>query len=219
MARVLDSVLGRVKPGRMDDHVGMALEVAKLYERLGAKNPRLAMAVASGEPAGTFTFSTEYDSAEAWGEVGDAINGDAEFQAFIARVSSPEAPSEITQFTTASEIPLRDNNPTLGSVIEVHVTRPIPGKFEEALAQAARVCELVEQHGATNARFWQMGYAGLGSGLQMTSWETADWKTQGRLQDAWGSDPAMADLAVQARFGNAITSTPVFDGIYAVVPL
>ena len=83
MARVLDSVTGRVKPGRMDDHLGMAIEVVKLFERLGAESPRLAMAEATGEPPGTFTFSTEYPNAEAWGEVGDTINNDAEFQAFI----------------------------------------------------------------------------------------------------------------------------------------
>ena len=219
MARVLDSVIGRVKPGRMEDHLGMAVEVVKLMERLGADSPRLAMAVATGEPAGTFTFSTEYPDASRWGEIGDEINNDAEFQAFIQRVSAPEAPSEILQFSTASEIPLRENNPTRGNVIEVHVTRPIPGKFEKGLAEAARVCELVEQNGATNARLWQMGYAGLGSGLQMMSWETADMKTQGRLQDAWERVPEMAEIAVQARFGADITATPVFDGLYQVVPI
>jgi len=114
----------------MDDHLGMAIEVVKLFERLGAESPRLAMAVSTGEPAGTFTFSTEYPNAEAWGEVGDAINNDAEFQAFITRVSSPNAPSEILQFTTATEVPLRENTPARGNVIEVHVTRPVPGKFE-----------------------------------------------------------------------------------------
>ena len=219
MARVLDSVVGRVKPGRMEDHLGMAVEVVKLFERLGAESPRLAMAVATGEPAGTFTFSTEYASGEAWGEVADRLNADAEFQAFIARVSSPEAPSDILQFTTANEIPLRENNPTLGNIIEVHVTRPLPGKFEEGLAQAARVCELVEQHGATNARVWQMGYAGLGSGLSMLSWETANLKTHGRLQDAWASVPEMADVAMKSRFGSEMTAAPVFDGIYQVVPI
>lgn len=219
MARVLDSVVGRVKPGRMEDHLAMGVEVVKLMDRLGAQNPRLAMAVATGEPAGTFTFSTEYASGEAWGEISDAINADAEFQAFIQRVSAPEAPSDILQFTTATEVALRENNPTLGNVIEVHVTRPVPGKFEEGLAQAARVCELVEQNGATNARLWQLGYAGLGSGVQMMSWETADMKTQGRLQDAWERVPEMAEIAVQARFGAQITATPVFDGLYQVVPI
>jgi len=219
MTRVLDTVVGRVKPGRMDDHLGMAVEVVKLFERLGAESPRLAMAIATGEPAGTFTFSSEYPNAEAWGEVGDAINSDAEFQAFITRVSSPNAPSEILQFNTATEIPLRENNPAHGNVIEVHVTRPVPGKFEEGLAQATRVCELAEAHGATNARLFQLGFAGMGSGLQMLSWECENLKTQGRISDAWGSDPEMAEIAVQARFGNAITATSVFDGLYQVVPI
>ena len=218
MATVLDSVIGRVKSGRMDDHLGMAIEVIKLFERLGADCPRLAMAVATGEPAGTFTFSTEYPNAEAWGEVGDTINNDAEFQAFVTRVSSPNAPSEILQFTTATEVPLRENTPARGNVIEVHVTRPVPGKFEEGLVQATRVCELVEAHGATNARLFQLGFAGLGSGLQMLSWECENLKTQGRVADAWGTDPDMAEIAMQARFGNAVTATPVFDGLYQVVP-
>ena len=88
-----------------------------------------------------------------------------------------------------------------------------------ALAQAARVCELVEQHGGTNARMWQMGYAGLGSGLSMLSWETVDLKTHGRLQDSWASVPEMADIAMKSRFGNEMTAAPVFDGLYQVVPI
>ena len=99
------------------------------------------------------------------------------------------------------------------------MTRPLPGKFEEGLAQASRVCELVEQHGATNARLWQMGYAGLGSGLQMMAWECADLRTQGRLQDAWGSVPEMAEIAMKYRFGTEMTATSVFDGLYQVVPI
>ncbi|MBV8983783.1 MAG: hypothetical protein JO248_05015 [Acidimicrobiia bacterium] len=219
MARVQDSVVGRVKPGRMEDHLAMGVEVVKLFDRLGAEHPRLCMAIASGEPSGTFTFSTEYPSGEAWGEVGDAVNADAEFQAFIARVSAENAPSEILQFNTATEIPLRENNPTLGTIISVHVSRPIPGKFEEGLEQARRACELVERAGATNARCWQMGYAGMGSGMTMLSFEFADAKTCGRVGDMWNTDTDMVELAMQSRFGDAITSTPVFDGLYQVVPI
>jgi hypothetical protein len=219
MTTVLNSVVGRVKPGRMEDHLAMGVEVAKLFERLGARHPRLAMSVATGEPGGTFTFSTEYDSAEAWGEISDTLNTDAEFQAFLSRVSAADAPSDILQISTASEIPLRENNPARGNVIEVHVTRPIPGRFEAGLALATRVCELVEAHGATNARLFQLGYAGLGSGLQMLAWECENMKAQGRLGDAWGSDAEMAELGVQARYGLDITATPVFDGLYQVVPL
>ncbi|MBV8304259.1 MAG: hypothetical protein JOZ04_08615 [Acidimicrobiia bacterium] len=197
----------------------MAVEVTKLMERLGARNPRLAMAVSSGEPAGTFTFSTEHENGEAWGEFGDAINADAEFQAFIMRVSAPEAPSEILQFTSATEIPLREANPTFGNVISVHVTRPIPGKFEQGLEAATKACELLERAGATNARLWQMGYAGMGSGMQMLSYECADMKTLGRLGDRWSDDPEMAEFAMRSRFGDAVTNTPVFDGLYQVVPI
>ena len=81
------------------------------------------------------------------------------------------------------------------------------------------MCELVEAHGATNARLFLMGFAGLGSGLWMASWESENMKAQGRLADAWGSDPEMAELALQARFGDQMTATPVFDGIYQVVPI
>jgi hypothetical protein len=219
MATVQDSVVGRVKPGRMEDHLAMGVEVVKLFDRLGARNPRLAMAVASGEPAGTFTFSTEYESAEKWGEVGDAVNADAEFQAFVARVSAVDAPSEILQFNTATEIPLRQNNPTLGTVIEVHVTRPIPGRYEANLADAAAVCEMVEARGATNARLFQLGFAGMGSAMQMVSWEFENMKTCGRLGDMWGSDPELADYAMRVRFGADAAAAPVFDGLYQVVPI
>jgi hypothetical protein len=44
-------------------------------------------------------------------------------------------------------------------------------------------------------------------------------KTQGRLGDAWGSDAEMAELGMRARFGDDITATPVFDGLYQVVPI
>jgi len=219
MATIQDSVVGRVKPGRMEDHLAMAVEAVKLFERLGARNPRLAMAAATGEPAGTFTFSTEYESGEAWGEVGDVMNADAEFQAFVGRVSGSDAPSEIVQFNTAIEIPLRQNNPTLGTVIEVHVSRPIPARYEQNLEMAARVCELVEARGATNARLFTLGYAGLGTGLQMLSWEHQNMKALGRMSDQWSSDSELAEFAMRAQYGEDVTSTPVFSGIYQVVPI
>jgi len=203
----------------MEDHLAMGVEAVKLFERLGARNPRLAMAAATGEPGGTFVFSTEYENGEAWGEVGDAINSHAEFQAFVSRVSAENAPSEILQFNTATEIELRDHNRTLGTVIEVHANRPLPGKFEEELAQATRVCEMVEARGATNARLFQLGYAGMGSGLMIMSWEHENFRACGRLGELWASDPEMVEFAMEARFGSQVTSTPVFDGLYSVVPI
>lgn len=219
MPTVQDSVVGRVKPGRMEDHLAMGVEAVKLFERLGARNVRLAMAVATGEPGGTFTFSSEYESGEAWGEVGDAINNDAEFQAFVSRVSAVDAPSEIIQFNSATEVPLRQNNPTLGTIVEIHVTRPIPERFQQGLEVATRLCELIEARGATNARLFNLSFSGMGTGLQVLSWEHENMKACGRLGDQWSSDPELAELAMRAQYGDLMTGTQVFSGLYQVVPI
>jgi hypothetical protein len=125
---VLNSVIGRVKPGRLDDHLAVSLEATKLMERLGARHPRLAAAVAAGESADTFTFSTEHESGETWGEFSERMSADSEFQVFMGRVRDANSPSTIEQISLSYEIPLRENNPDRGNVIDVHVSRPIPGR-------------------------------------------------------------------------------------------
>jgi hypothetical protein len=217
---VLNSVIGRVKPGRLDDLLAMSLEATKLMERLGAQHPRLAAAVAAGEAGGdTFTFSTEHENGEAWGEFSDRLAADAEFQAFVGRSRDANSPSTIEQISLSYEIPLRQCNPERGNVIEVHVSRPIAGRFQQGLDEASRVLELVEQRGATNARLFELGYAGMGSGLMALSWEFATMKAHGRLADQWTSDPEMAEIAMNARFGTAPATTSVWDGLYQVIPL
>src|SRR4029077_2786493 len=109
-------------------------------------------------------------------------------------------------------------NPARGSVVEVHVSRPNPGRFEAALEQAAQVLSLVESRGATCARLFRLGYAGAGSGLFMLSWETANLRAQGRLGDMWSTDPEMVAIA-SAQFALDAAVTPVWDGLYQVVPI
>lgn len=215
---VVQSVTGRVKPGRSEEHLALSGEAVKLFERLGAGYPRLSFPVA-GEAPGVFTFSTEYPNAEAWGEFSDRLAKDVEFQAFVVRASGDNAPTTIETSVTAYEIPLRANNPTRGNYIDVHVTRPVPGRFEVGLEIATRVLELVEARGATNARLCQLGYAGAGSGLFVMTWEFDSLKTHGRLVDSWSTDPELAALAARARFGPEPPSTPVYDALYQVVPL
>jgi hypothetical protein len=216
---IVNSVNGQVKPGRFEDHLAMGAEVVKLMDLMGARHPRLAMAIATGEPGGAFTFSTEYDNAEAWGEFSDRIAVDIEFQAFMARVRDANAPSTVSTPTVCYEIPLRDNNPARGNVIEVHVTRPVPGRFEKGLEEATCVLELVEDRGATNARVFQLGYAGMGSGMTMMTWEFENMRAHGRLADLWSTDPELAEIAVSSRFGAEASASPVWDGLYQVVPL
>ena len=214
---ILDSVQGVVKPGRSEDFLAQSGEAQKLFDRLGAKAVRLSVAAAGG-PADGFVFSTEFDSGEEWGDLHDHLTGDAEFQGFLTRVRSIDAPTTITSITTAMEIPLRAGNREHGSVVEVHVSKPVAGRMEDVLAQSTQVCELVESRGATNARLFQLGYAGAGSGLLMLSWEHASLKALGRLGDLWSSDPAMMAIAA-SQFAADAAVAPVFDAIYQVVPI
>jgi hypothetical protein len=214
---VLESVQGSVKPGRGEDFLAQAAEAHKLFERLGAKAVRLSIA-AVGAPNDSWVFSMESENGEEWGELRDRTGEDLEFQAFVARVRSADAPSVISSITTSMEIPLRAGNRERGNVVEIHVSRPVPGRMEETLAQSAKVCDLIEARGATNARLFQIGYAGASSGLLMLGWEFHNLKELGRVGDLWSSDPAMIEIAATQYAADA-TVTPVFDAVYQVVPL
>ena len=216
---VLNAFGGRVKPGRFEDHLAMGAEAVKLMDRLGAQHPRLAMAVATGGPADAFIFSTEHENGEAWGEFYDAITADLEFQAFMGRARAESGPSTIGSSTLSYEIPLRANNPARGNVVEVHVGRPVRGGFVRGLEDAARVLELVEDRGATNARLFEVGYAGANSRLLMLSWEHESMKAHGRLSDLWSTDPDLVEIAMISRFGTDPTSITVWDGLYQIVPM
>jgi hypothetical protein len=216
---VLSSINGRVKPGRTEDHLALSTEAVKLMSLLGAEHPRLAFSVADGTAPGGFTFSTEHQNAEAWGEFSDRMSADIEFQGFVNRATGDNAPTTIEMTTVSYEVPLRKNNPQRGNVIEVHVTRPVPGRYEKGLEQAAEVLELVEKRGATNARMFQLGYAGTGSGLTLLSWEFENLRAAGRLADMWTTDKELAEIAMKARFAKDASGIPVWDGLQQVVPL
>ena len=216
--RILSSANGVVKPGRLVDHVRFAAEAAKLFEGLGAENPRLLAAMATGETPDGFVFSYEFASTEAWGRFGDDIATDGEYLSFIARTSGVDAPSTVTMVSTATEIPLREGNHQLGSVVEVHVSKPVDGRFEQALEEGRTVLELVENRGATNARCWRMGYAGVGSGLVMVSWEFENLAAFGRLSDQWTTDSEMMAISA-SQFSADRSTTGVFDGVYRAIQL
>jgi hypothetical protein len=105
-----------------------------------------------------------------------------------------------------------------GAVVEVHLSPPVPGRLEAALAMCAKVCEFAEANGAVNARTFQLSYAGMLSGVWGESWETADWLVSGRLGTAWMSDPT--GLEIQTRsLGVDSPSTQVSSAVYQDIPL
>ena len=81
---------------------------------------------------------------------------------------------------------------------------------------ARRVCDFVEANGATNARVFQLAYAGIGSGLLMSSWEFESVQAWARLSSAWMNDPEGQAIAASETDPNPAT-TRVFSGLYSEV--
>jgi len=215
--RVSQAVVARVKDGRVEAAVAAAVEAAGLVGRHGG-DVHFFMTGAAGEQVNSTVFSMEYESPEALGAAFDAMAEDTELQAFTMRLSGPDSPSEITSTSMSMEIPLgRDPKPGQGGVLEVHTGKPNPGRMEEAVAQAAEVCEFVEANGALNARLLQLTYAGMASGMTAFTWEVENMAAQARLGSAWFSD---AGLSLQAKMNTANpASIPISSALYNRIPL
>lgn len=216
---VVSSVMGRTKPGRYEDFLSQALEVSKLYERMGAPTPRLFAAGMAGEAFGTWTFSTEFDSMESCGAFNDAMATDAEWQSFLIRLQQPDNPVTIEQVTLCVEIPTgRTSGRGRGTVSVSNVSRPNPGGLERAVELGTRACAFVERHGALDARLFNLVAAGSGAGMTISLWEFESLRALGKAYDAWSSDPEGQAIAAAAAAADS-PLTVVWDGIYTQIPL
>ncbi len=215
--RVSQAVVAQVRDGQVEAAVALANEAAGLVRRHGG-DVHFFMTSVAGEQVNSTVFSMEYESPEALGAAFDAMAEDAELQAFTMRLSGPDSPSEITSTSMTMEIPLgRDPKPGQGGILEVHTGKPNPGRMEEAVGQAAEVCDFVEANGALNARLLQLTYAGMASGMTAFSWEVENMAAQARLGSAWFSD---AGLALQAKMASTNpASIPISSALYNRIPL
>ena len=214
--RVFNSTIGKVKDGQLEAAVGVAGEAAKLVGRHGG-DVRFFVAGAGAEINSTL-FSIEYESPEALGRAFDALGEDAELQAVMARVNASDSPTVLTAQAMGMELPLgRSPKAGRGSILEVHSSRINPGRMEDAISEAAEVCEFVEANGAVNARLLQLTYAGLGSGLTIFTWEVENMQAHARMASAWFTD---AGLALQAKSMTANPATvQVSSELWNEVPL
>lgn len=216
---VIQSSISRVKPGRLEDVISMTLELSKINERLGVTTGRLLVASMAGESTGLNVYSVEFEDIEDYADYAEAAGQDQEMQSLYTRALSADSPVIIEQQSLASEIPLgRMPRPGRGSVVEVHVTRPTPGRLEETLAMARRVCDFVEANGATNARVFQLGYAGIGSGLFLSNWEFETVRAWSRCSRAFADDPEGQAIGATVTDANPAT-TLVFSGLYNEIPV
>ncbi len=215
--RVSNVVTAMVKGGQVEAAVAAAIEAAGLVGRHGG-DVHFYMASVAGEQANTTVFSVEYESPEALGAAFDAMNQDADIQAFTMRLNGPDSPSAITSTSMTMELPLgREPKPGQGGILEVHLGKPNPGRMEEVLAEAAEVCAFVEANGAVNARLQQLTYAGMSSGMTAFTWEVENMAAHARLGEAWFSD---AGLAIQAKTMTANpASVSLSSTLYTRIPL
>lgn len=216
---VVQSTVSRARPGRRQDVIALALEASKLFERHGSGENRLLTAGLAGEATGTYVFTTEFANAEAWGAFSDALNQDPETEALLDRVYAEGSPIIIDNMSLGVEIPLgRPASAARGHVIEAHVSRPLPGRFDAALELAAMAFDFLEARGAVGCRLIQLNDAGQLSECLVASWEFESMRAAGAIADAYFTDPA-AEPIMQLLTGSATPITTISSGMYSEIPI
>jgi len=216
---VIYSTVSRARPGRRPDAVAAAAVGKKLVEREGARDCRLSVATTAGEASGTFVFTMEFDSNEDYGAFAEKTAGDHELAALTERLDHEDSPVLIEAHSLAAEIPLgRPVKAGRGSVIQAYLTRPLPGRFGDALDLARQAFDFVEANGAVHARLFTMLIAGSMTEALVASWELEGMQALGRVGDAYLSDPA-GQAIMQVMSGPDCPSTTISSGIYTEIPI
>ncbi len=215
--RVFHSTNGRVQGGQLEGAIAGAGEAAKLLSPHGGEI-RFFLAGVAGEEVNGTVFSIEYESPEALATASDELNDDIQLQALLNRLNAPGSPVLITSQSMGMEMPIgRTPKAGRGRILEVHTLSVTPGRVEDAIAEAAEVCEFVEANGAVNARLIQLTYAGLASGLFALTCEHENMRAHARTGAAWMSD---AGMALQMKtMGADPSSTRVMSALYTEISL
>lgn len=211
--------VSKTQPGRIEEAISLAREGAKLVGRHGGQ-VRYLTPVFGGEATGTSIFDIEYTDEAAFGRAMEEMSTDPELQEFMVRMQRPDSATVMISDSLSVDVPTgyASSKPRHGSIVEVHMSRPIPGRTEELIASCAKVCRFVEKHGGTNARTFQVVFGGASSGLWGVSWELTDWNKLAKLATAWQTDKV--GLQIQAESMSSETpSTYVTSAIYQDVPL
>jgi hypothetical protein len=102
--------------------VAASTEAKKLLEQRGVAECRLSMAATAGEASGTFAFSLQFDSNEAYGAFADLAADDQDFRALIERLDREDSPVVVEAQSLAAEIPLdRAVKVGRGSVAQAYI--------------------------------------------------------------------------------------------------
>jgi len=211
---LISSSIARCHPGRRDEFLAIALEGMKLFERHGARHARLLAAATAGEQSSSYVLTNEFASAAEYGAFVDELYRDVEMDSFLARISGADSPLIIESRSLATEIPLDRSGPsTHGSVIEVYVSRLVPGRFEACRNLVVGAFDFLERYGATNCRWLQLSHAGVLSEGLLATWEFENMQTRGTATDALWTDPAGQSM-MEVLMGPESPATTISSGIY-----
>ena len=218
MPRVSYASVSTVKPDRLGDAIEMARQAAKLIGRHGAEC-RLLAAQLAGEQTGRLVFVVQLESVERAAVASEAMNDDPEMTEFMDSLGRSTSPIVLLSSSMSIEIPLPGNLPQgRGSVVEVHITKPAAGRFEESIEEAGKAGAVWAQAGAVGIQAFQMRYGGLQSGSAGLAVEWPSTKSQLLSASIWETDPVGQALATAMMNGSSAAQL-ISSALYRDIPL
>jgi len=218
MPKVSYAAVSSIKPDRFEDAIESARQANKLVGRHGAEG-RLLIADLAGEQTGTGIFVIQLDSVEIAADLVGSLDGDSEFTEFRVNLGSSKSPIVPLSTSMSVEVPLPGDLPQgRGSVIEVHITKPVAARFEQCLAESAKAGALMAKAGAVNIQAFQMLYAGTQTGSIGMAVEWPDTRSQVLSSSIWATDPIGQELAA-ASMNGSLASTLLSSALYREIPL
>jgi hypothetical protein len=105
-----------------------------------------------------------------------------------------------------------------GPVVQVSISKPLPGRAQEAISLGSRGAQVLGRHGARGCRLLWISSGGLQSGAFVFVTEFANTGAMGKTGDALMSDPE--GLAFLTEVGGAGSpATMISQDIYYDIPL
>jgi hypothetical protein len=212
----VSSYVAQVRPGRFQDAVELLRRSAKPLEGHGAHDVRVLRSN-TGETYGGLVLSMEFESNEAYGTWYDKIMADDEVVAMIAVADSADSPYLNQMVSIGQEIPIQGPKEH-GPVVQVSISRPLPGRAQDAINLGSRAAQVLGRNGARGCRLIWISSGGLQSGAFVFVTEFANTAAMGKAGDALMSDPE--GIAFLNEVGGAGSpATMVTSDIYYDIPL
>ncbi len=141
---------------------------------------------------------------------------DAEVAVILGELRGAKSPIIVQTMSVASEIDLGRTSSELGNAVWAFVSRPLPGRFEAAVALGSRFFEFMDHHGARNCRLWNSGASGSQTSTLIASLEFENLQAWGSATDALESDPQAQAIALVVQ-GSDSPIQPLSSSVYSAV--